>query len=97
MLWAEGDPVRWLALLVNGAGILVNGDIPIAVSMTLNRNLPTPFLADISGKILTVMVLRPASLLLLVMGVFYLWVYVRRAPDQAATTGPQESQAMRNY
>jgi hypothetical protein len=93
MLWAEGGPIRWFALLVNAAGILVIGDVPIIVSMILSRNLPPPFMADISGKILTVMVVRPASLLLLVMGVFYLWVYVRRAPDRAATTGAQEPQA----
>jgi hypothetical protein len=97
MLWTEGGPIKWFALLVNAAGILVNGDIPIAVSMTLIRKLPTPFLAEISGKLLTVLVLRPASLLLLVMGVFYLWVYVRRAPDRAATTGAKGSKAMHIY
>jgi hypothetical protein len=89
MLWAEGGPIRWFALMVNAAGILVVGDVPIIVSMILSRKLPPSFIADISGKILTVMVVRPASLLLLVMGVFYLWVYVRRAPDRAATTDKQ--------
>jgi uncharacterized membrane protein len=37
--------------------------------------------AGIYGKVLTVLLMRPASLILLVMGMFYLWVYVQ-------STGP---------
>jgi hypothetical protein len=85
-LWAEGGPTGWLALLVNAAGILATGDIPIIASMILSRNL-LPSIQVFSGKMLTVTVFRPASLILLGMGVFYLWVYVRRAPHQVATAG----------
>jgi uncharacterized membrane protein len=42
----------------------------------------------IFGKILTVMLIRPASLALLVMGVFYLWLFLRRtAPDPVSEPG----------
>jgi hypothetical protein len=33
--------------------------------------------ATLSGKILTVVMARPAPLILLILGIFYLWVYVR--------------------
>jgi hypothetical protein len=32
------------------------------------------------GELLTVVLTRPAPLVLLAMGIFYLWIYVRRDP-----------------
>jgi hypothetical protein len=32
--------------------------------------------------------MRPTPLILLAMGIFYLWIYVRRDPDQGATVMP---------
>ncbi len=81
MLWAEGGPVRWIAFLLNTAGIVVTGDIPSASLVVLSKDLrgnPSGTVA----QILTVLRLRPAPLILLALGVFYLWMYVRRAvPD----------------
>jgi hypothetical protein len=34
---------------------------------------------------LALVLIRPASLILLVMSIFYLWVYLRRAPSPAET------------
>jgi hypothetical protein len=77
MLWAEGGAIGWLALLLNTAGIVFTGDLPLAFLVNLSNSLHANA-AGWSGKLLTVVLARPAPLILLVMGVFYLWVYVRR-------------------
>jgi len=90
MLWAEGGRIGRLALLTNAAGIVLTGDIPSAILIILARHFqinPVGF----SGKLLTILVMRPAPLALLAMGIFYLWVYMRHVPGEAAPaeqTGP---------
>jgi hypothetical protein len=78
MLWAGGGLTRWIALLVTSAGIVSTADIPLTLFLALTRNIPTAA-AGFSGQMLTVALTRPAPLILLAMGIFYLWVYVR--PD----------------
>jgi hypothetical protein len=84
MLWAEGRPTRWVALLVTAAGIVFTADIPLTILLILSNNSQF-HPAGLSGLMLKVVLTRPTPLILLVMGIFYLWVYVRRDPAQAAT------------
>lgn len=84
LLWAEGGLIGWLSLVLNSAGIVLTGDIPLAILARLTGNLNAST-AGLAGKILTVALARPAPLILLTMSIFYLWVYVRRAPDRDAT------------
>jgi hypothetical protein len=83
MLWAEGGLIGRLALLVTAAGFVFNGDIFMAIVISLTSHLPT---TGLSGQIQAVALVFPAPLILLVMSVFYLWVYVRscsvHAPSQ---------------
>jgi len=71
--------------VVNTAGIVFTGDIPLAILFIYTKNLHAGT-AGLPGEMLTVMLTRPSPLILLAMGIFYLWVYVRRAPARAATT-----------
>jgi hypothetical protein len=82
MLWAEGGPIAWMALLVNSAALLLTGDIPLAIlnGVTNQMHLGT---AGIFAQMQAVVLIRPASLILLVMSIFYLWVYLRRESPQA--------------
>jgi hypothetical protein len=82
MLWAEGGLVGWLALLVNGAGFVLTGDIPWAILLSLISKLQLST-NGLTGQILTAVQVLPTPLILLVMGVFYLWVYVRRCDLQS--------------
>jgi hypothetical protein len=82
MLWAEGGWIGRIALLVNGAGLVLTGDVPLAILARLGNNLHAST-TGLSGKLLTVVFMRPASLILLVMAIFYLWVYVRRTAAPA--------------
>jgi hypothetical protein len=88
MLWAEGGPKRWLAFLVSTAMLMAAGDIPMAVYLVPPGNTHE-FATGLSGQILTILLARPIPLVMLIMGVFYLWVYVRRAfsPSPSAEPG----------
>jgi hypothetical protein len=92
MLWAEGAPVRWLGLLVTTAGIVMTGEVPLAVLVNLTANLQIGT-AGISSQMLRAVVTRPGSLALLAMAIFYVWVYVRRAtPDKRAKSKETQGQ-----
>ena len=85
MLWAEGGLIGRLALMVNIAGFVLTGDLLWAILLGLINNLHLPS-TRLTGQMLTAVQVFPVPLILLVMGVFYLWVYVRRCP---ADTSPQ--------
>jgi hypothetical protein len=80
MLWAEGGPARWPALLITTAGLVFTADIPLAILSILAKNLHIGT-ASIFGKMLTVLLIRPASLILLIVAIFYLWIYLSRAAE----------------
>jgi hypothetical protein len=82
LLWSEGGPIAWVALLVNSAGMLLTADITLAILNILWNQLHMNT-TGIFGQILTLMMIRPVSLILLVMSVFYIWVYLRREFPQA--------------
>ena len=82
LLWAESGLIRWLALLVTSAAIVFTSDIPLTILKILTKNLHIST-AGLSGQILTVVVMWPTQLALLAMGIFYLWIYLRREPERA--------------
>jgi len=81
ILWAEGGAAGTIALVVNAAAIVFTADIPLATLVLLTRNVH-PDTTGLYGQMLTVLITRPASVILLVMAIFYLWVYLRRDPGQ---------------
>ena len=84
MLWAEGGMTGRIALLVTAAGVTLTGDIPLALLTVFSANLHIGT-AEILGQMLTLALTRPASIILLAMGSFYLWAYVWRASPEAPT------------
>jgi hypothetical protein len=76
VLWAENGLRGRLAVLVTGVGIAVNGDIfsGIRIMLTHKFVMPQP---NTWSRMLTVVITRPAPIVLLAMCVFYLWVYLR--------------------
>jgi hypothetical protein len=86
LLWAEGGPIRWIALVVNAAGLLSTADIPLVFLSIYTKGLH-PGAAGILGKMLAVVQLRPTPLILLAMGIFYMWIYLRGDPARDATAG----------
>jgi hypothetical protein len=81
MLWAGGGAIGWIALTANTAGMVLTGDIPSVILGIVARSMHlVP--VGIFGKLMTVLLMRPASLVLLGMSIFYLWAYMRRDPDE---------------
>ena len=82
LLWSRGGSVGWIALLINFIGFLLVGTIPLAILIAFADKLHL----DSSGlveKVLTVILVRPLSLVLFAMSIFYLWIYVATVRDQA--------------
>jgi hypothetical protein len=93
MLWAGGRPIRWVALLMTTAGFIFTADIPLSILAILTNNLHIST-AEVSGQILTAVLMRPTPLILLAMGIFYLWVYMRHdsaQPSLAEHGEPRET------
>lgn len=89
ILWAEGGKIGRLALLITTFGIVLTADIPLALLSIIANSLHIRTVG-IFNQILMVVLMRPASLILLVVGTFYLWVYVRRSiPDPAEKLKPK--------
>jgi hypothetical protein len=90
MLWTEGGPIGWLALLLNSAAVLLTGDVPLAILSILTNGLHFGT-NGILAHIQTVVVMRPVPLILLALGIFYLWVYVRRDIPDAREAKPDRT------
>jgi hypothetical protein len=75
-LWREGGGLAWSALLLNLAAIVFTGDVFWIGFFQFTHY---------SGPSLAFGVL-PAPLILLAVSVFYLWVFVRQAPQASAAS-----------
>jgi hypothetical protein len=76
VLWTEGGAVRWIALAVSTAGLVLTADVPLTLLSMNGDNLHVGT-TGILDQMLMVVLMRPASLVLLVMSIFYLWAYLR--------------------
>jgi hypothetical protein len=91
LLWASGGATAWMALLVNGLGFLLNGDLPWVMFLSVVNKMH-PAAAGPYSRALTALWDFPVPLSLLAMGMFYLWVYWQRAisaAHQQNTAKPQ--------
>jgi hypothetical protein len=82
MLWAEGGRIGRLALAVTTAGLVLTGDIPWAIFFGVTSKLHLPANA-LTGKVLVAVQVFPVPLILLAVGVFYLWIYARSGRPMA--------------
>jgi len=79
MLWAEGGLIGWLALLLDSAALVLTGDIPWVILGGFIKSLHISTTGP-SGQMTRAALGLPTPLLLLLMGVFYLWIYLFRSP-----------------
>src|ERR1035437_8926162 len=87
MLWAEGGRTGRLALAVTTAGFVLTGDFPWAIFLAMIGRLRLPPTRFFGQMVMAVQVF-PVPLILLVMGIFYLWVYVSRSSDSVVKAEP---------
>lgn len=77
ILAAEGMRIGRIAVALTCLGVALTGDIPTMLLVNLAALLHIST-AGLAGKIATIVLARPAPLFLFAMGVFYLWIYIRR-------------------
>ena len=87
MLWAKGGITAWLAVGLNVAAFAFTGDITWAFVLQLISRLHISTTGS-SGKLLQAVQASPNPLILLAMGVFYLWVYMRKPTPTASEEQP---------
>jgi hypothetical protein len=88
-LWAGKGRKRWVALALTAAAIFFTADLPLAILSQLARPLIISRSAPTSN-IVAALVLRPAPLILLATGCFYLWVYLK-STSPASTPAPSDT------
>jgi hypothetical protein len=76
ILSAKRSPFRRAAIGLTVAALLLTGDLPLYFLVNFSRPIRDA-LPDWLGKAATILLARPAPLILLAMGSFYLWVYMR--------------------
>jgi len=84
MLWKEPGLKRWFALGLTSGGILITGTTPLFL-LYENARVLTAFAARFPGRLPIVLVLRPVPFVLLAMGCFYLWLFLRYTPPDEPT------------
>lgn len=90
LLWAEGGSIGKRAILITSVAAFYTGEVSLVLfemavgSLHVSTN-------GVLGEAITVVLIRPASLALLAMGIFYLWAYVRRgrAIQSSSSTIPE--------
>ena len=89
MLWAESGLIGRLALFVNMAAFVLTGDLTWAIILALINRLHAP-VVGLSGKMLIVAQVFPAPAILLIMGIFYLWVYINKSHGDKLVPSQQD-------
>lgn len=73
IIWAQRGGVRWLALMVTAAGVLFTGDTTLQI-LGFQANEMGVTADNLLGKILMLLLGRPAPLAILAIGIFFLFV-----------------------
>jgi hypothetical protein len=84
LLWAEGGLTGRLALIVTTAGFVLSGDFFWVIVLSLISRMQLPA-TELSRQVVIAVQVFPVPVILLIMGIFYLWVYARSCSDHAPT------------
>jgi hypothetical protein len=83
LLWSKGGPVAWLALGFTALGAVFTSNLTLQFLAVSTAGLRAS-VGGLPGQMLTVLLCRPAPLILLAMGIFYLAVYARGLSPEGA-------------
>jgi len=78
LLWSRRGVAGWVAVLMNTAAFVLTGDLTWALVLGWINHLPQPTTTRAYEMFLGLQVF-PAPLIVLALGVFYLWAYARSA------------------
>ena len=81
MIWSRRRTAGVVALLITSLALAINADVPRVILTNLEE--PIVFsAATLSGKLMIILLARPAPLSILAMAIFYLWVYWLRLDEE---------------
>ena len=83
LLWAKGGTLGRFVLLVNVVGFVFTGDVSWTIIFRLIERLRG---MGMPGGTMRAMEVFPVPLMLLVMGIFYLWVYLSHRIKPASSS-----------
>lgn len=82
MIWSRRRVAGAVGLLITGLALIAIADVPRVILTKLEE--PIVFsAATLSGKLIIILMARPAPLSILAMAVFYLWVYWQLKEEKA--------------
>jgi hypothetical protein len=81
-LWAKGGRIAWAAISFTAAGILITSDLPLGALAMVNSSLE--WKSGLANHLLFLALSRPAGLVILAMGIFYVGVYFTYQIDEKA-------------
>jgi hypothetical protein len=97
ILWTGRGPVRWIAFGLTSAAIFLTADMPLAILGAFTRDLAIST-STLSGKLKAVLLLRPTSVVIVALGGFYLWIYLReQAPADTLTQTDTEGKPLATH
>lgn len=79
VLCKQSGWMRWTALLMTSVAIVATSDIPL-MGLTAIARVMGISTSSLAGKLAIIVLLRPAPPTLLLLGCFYLWVFLRYSP-----------------
>lgn len=88
MLLSEGGMIGRVALFLNSAAIVITSDLPLALLAQLTKGLHLST-ENLQSELLMVLLGRPMPMILLALGIFYLWVYARRSFHESIPLPPE--------
>ncbi len=91
MLLSEGGVIGRIALFLNSAAIVLTSDLPLALLAQLTKGLHLST-ENLQAKLMTILLGRPMPMILLALGIFYLWVYARRSFRESNPLFPEADQ-----
>jgi hypothetical protein len=83
MLMAEGGVLGRAGLVLNSAAIVLTADLPLGALAMVSKKVYVDN-GGLLDRFLAILVGRPVPLVLLALGTFYLWIYVRKCRSGVA-------------
>lgn len=87
-LWATMGRLRWAALGLTSAAVIVTSDLPLFIREAATATLPVSA-SSLSGKLMLCF-LQPAPVILLAAGCFYLWAFLSWTPPFVHTVAEEK-------
>ena len=96
MLWVGRGRVAGIALAITTAATLFAGEIPLSAFKTISDALHMSTIG-MARQLLTIVLIRPESIALLFMGVFYLWVCLKESTVHRQRARPERLEPTAGY